>query len=171
VEPFFASIPGTLSRHAFASGIPVSNPGYGDERLRRLLLRRLYEEKIKFEQMIPSEYRRLDELLEDPDPGVRLVSGEWYRFSNDDLKRLADDLPWYLRGLVKLPWVFRYQRTGFRSIYRLVGPDRWAARALHYLYEGDIGGELWEVEAWRFTRLLRRYKSLILVVLNIELSG
>lgn len=140
-------------------------------RLRRMLMKKLYEDKRRFEQVLPREYKRLSELLEDPSPGVYLVSGDWHGFDESELKHLAEELPWYLHGLVKLPWVFSYRRLGFKSSYRLVGPDKWAARALHYLYEGSISGELWELDSWRFPRLLRSYKSLIFVVLNIELGA
>jgi len=143
----------------------------GAERLRRLIVRRLLEDRKRFEGIMPAEYRRLTELLEDPDPGVRLVSGDFHRFRRDELEALSRDLPWYLRGLVRLPWVFVYQRVGFKHVYRLKAPDQWAARALNYLFVGDVAGEKWEVDAWSFPRLLRRYKSLILVVLYIGLPG
>ncbi|GEM_PF-3421643 len=145
--------------------------GLGSDRLRRLLAKKLYEEKKRFEMMVPAEYRTLRELLEEEVPSVRLVSGDYHVFDRRDLEALASDLPWYIRGFIRLPWLFSYRRAGFKQVYRLEAPGRWVARALNYIFEGDIGGELWEVDAWRFPRLLRRYKSLILVILHIDATG
>jgi len=139
--------------------------------LRRFLLKKLYNEKKRFEQMVPSEYKSLRELMEEVIPSVRLVSGDFHVFDRRELEQLADDIPWYLHGLVRLPWVFSYRRLGFKHVYKLEAPGRWAARALNYILEGDVGGEVWEVDAWRFPRLLRRYKSLILVILRIDIPG
>jgi uncharacterized protein (UPF0216 family) len=148
----------------------MNSLGSGD-RLKRLLVKRMYEDKRRFELSIPREYRRLRELLEDPAPSVTLASGDIHVFDREELEALAEDTPWYLHGFIKLPWVFSYRRVGFTRVYRLEGPDRWAARTLHYIFEGSIAGELWEIDAWRFPKLLRRYKSLILVILRISMMG
>ncbi len=138
-------------------------------RLKRAIIRKVYGDKAAFERSMPAEYRRLNELIEDPQPCVRLRSGSSYCFRADELKKLLINTPWFLHSFIKLPWVFNYRRLGYVAVYRLVGPDRWAARTLNLLLEGDLGGEKWEVRPGEFYRLLRDYKSLIIVVLSVDL--
>jgi len=148
----------------------LSLDGAGSDRLLRHLYRRLYSEKRFYESMVPVEYVRLRDVLEGlVEPRVRLQGGGFHELRVEEARVLGERLPWYLHWFVKLPWVFSYSRSSGYGVYRLVGPDRWAARALNYLFTGELGGEMWEVKGWEIGRLLRSYKSLIIVLLNIRL--
>jgi uncharacterized protein (UPF0216 family) len=132
------------------------------------LYRRLYMEKKAFEVYRPAEYRRLVDLLECDRPGVMLLSGQYHEFRKEELVRLSDDIPWFLRSFTRLPFFFIYRRISGIGVYRLAGPDRWAARVLHQLLHGDFSGEIWELSSSDMRRLLSRYKSLIIISLDVS---
>jgi len=142
---------------------------YSGERLHRYIYHKAYRDKQFFESLRPAEYKSLSMLLEEDEPGVRLASGQYYMFSREDLETLRNMLPWYLHSLVKLPFFFIYSRTGHVGSYKLVGPDRWAARAIGYILEGDLAQEKWELSGSEMERLLASFKSLIIVSLSISL--
>lgn len=133
------------------------------------LYRRMYMEKRVFQGYRPGEYRRLEELLAESEPAIRLVSGQLHRFRREELARLNDVLPWFLRGFARLPLFFTYKRIGYRGVYRLAGPDRWAARIVNYILHSDFSREKWELTPSEMKLLLSKFKSLIIISLDINL--
>ncbi|MET1101753.1 MAG: DUF61 family protein, partial [Pyrodictiaceae archaeon] len=102
------------------------------DRVVKELILNVLAEKRKLEQTSPLEYKTLYELLESPQPSIRLTSGDLHRISRRELLRLASILPWYLHRLVKLPLVFKYKRSYWDARFILLNNDRWSARALGY---------------------------------------
>ncbi|MET1129184.1 MAG: DUF61 family protein [Thermoproteota archaeon] len=139
-----------------------------NSRLLSHIYAKLSSDKRFFERSKPKRFPTLAEMLESAVPTVELESGENLELDLSDLSRLARDLPWYLHGFVRLPWTFVYSRTGLRGVFRLITPSRWSARALNYLLKGDIAGEAWEVGYAEMKKLMSKYKTLILVVLEIH---
>jgi len=142
----------------------------GQERIWRIIYTKVYREKRFFEENVPREYKSIYELLKERRPGVYLVSGLFHEFDPSDVRRAADQIPWYLHRLVKFPWVFLYRRSNVGRFFLLVKPDNWAARALHYVLRGSLANELWEIRDSEMNKLLALFKSLIMVslVYNIE---
>lgn len=133
------------------------------------LYRRIYMEKRIFQGYRPGEYRKLEELLAEEEPAVRLVSGQLHRFRREELSKLNDALPWFLRGFVRLPFFFTYRRIGYRGVYRLAGPDRWAARILSYVLDSDFSREKWELTPTEMKKLISKFKSLVIISLDVDL--
>ena len=133
------------------------------------LYRRIYMEKRIFQGYRPSEYRRLEDLLAESEPAVRLVSGQLHRFRSEELLKLNDMLPWFLRGFARLPFFFTYRRAGYRGVYKLAGPDRWAARILSYVLDLDFSKEKWELTPAEMKALIAKFKSLVIISLDIDL--
>ncbi len=140
----------------------------------RRTLRTIYDRVLRDARRIlgamPAERRSLSELLREDKPRVRLTGGGTHLMDKGELIDMAERIPWFMRGLVKLPIVIVYRREGSSGVYR-VDNDVWAARAVSVL----TGGSYWE-EKWTLTReevedLLRRYKTLVFVTIRIELSG
>ncbi len=117
---------------------------------------------------LPAEQRTLHELLSMRRPQVLLKDGTLHDIDVDELRRMAEDLPWYLHGFVKLPLVVLKAGPGFE-----VKGDRWTLRAVEVLLgrglrldpDPQITGD-------ELARLLKNYKSLIFVsLLSIEEPG
>ncbi len=139
------------------------------ERTLRSIIGKLQRDKKVFEQSIPTEYKTLKNLLSEINPGVKLASGEYYKIKREDIERLSEDLPWFLHNLVRLPLVFTYRKMGETATFRLITPSKWTMRALGYLLEGDLTKMLLEIQPSTMSRLINRYKSLIIVVLSIDI--
>jgi len=132
-------------------------------RVAQYLYRRIYQEKQLLSKLRPKEYRRLEEILAANDTCIVLVSGDKHCMDRSELEKLWARIPRYLRGFVKLPFHFIYSRHGTLGVYRLQGPDKWAARIIGYLLRGDIGFEAWEIGRDEMLRLLEDFRSLILI--------
>ena len=139
------------------------------ERTLRSIVGKLRRDKKTFEQSIPSEYKTLKTLLTEIDPGVKLASGDYYRIKRADVERLSKDLPWFLHNLVRLPMVFTYKKVGEMATFKLITPSKWTMRALGYLLEGDLTKTLFEIQPSTMSKLINKYKSLIIVVLSIDI--
>ncbi|BES80760.1 DUF61 family protein [Pyrodictium abyssi] len=142
---------------------------YAGERLHRYIYHKAYRDKQFFESHRPAEYKSLAQLVGEENPGIRLVSGQYHVFDKSEIELLSSVLPWYMHNLVKLPFFFMYMRVGHVGRYKLVGPDRWAARALGYILEEDITKEKWELSGSEMRQLLSSFKTLIIVSLSISL--
>jgi uncharacterized protein (UPF0216 family) len=141
------------------------------DRLFRRIYQRVVRDRSFFESIVPAEYKTLYNLLEEREPRVRLASGLYHHFDPYELKLLADMLPWYVHRLVRLPWIFTYRRETWGGRYYLKGPDNWAARALNYLLAGDIAREKWVLTVDEMYRLLRGFKSLIIVFIEVKIEA
>ena len=140
------------------------------DRVFRRIYQRVVRDRAFFESVIPLEYRSLHSMLGDPQPRVRLASGAYHYFDPDEVRLLASSLPWYTHRLVRLPWLFTYRREAWGGRYYLRGPDSWAARALSHLLGGSIAEERWVLSADEMLKLLRGFKSLIMVFIELELE-
>jgi uncharacterized protein (UPF0216 family) len=136
----------------------------------RIIYTKVKREEIMSRQSIPREYKNLYELLNMEKPGVFLQSGLFHSFDKSDLDNARSLIPWYLHRLVKFPWVFIYRRSGVSRYFELVKPDQWAARALNYILNGDLGGVVWEINESQMMKLLLLFKTLIIVLLNYNLE-
>ena len=135
------------------------------------IYQRVVRDRAFFEGVLPLEYRSLSELLAQPRPGVRLASGAFHDMDPDELRLLASTLPWYVHRLVRLPWVFTYRREHWGGRYYLRNPDPWAARALGYLLNGSLAVERRSVGVDEMGRLLRSFKTLIIVTIEVAVTG
>ncbi len=140
------------------------------DKIWRIIYTKIYREEQFFKETMPREYKSLYELRNSINPGVFLSSGVFHSFDKDDVNRASSIIPWYIHRLVKFPWVFRYRRSGDTRYFELVKPDRWAARALHYVLRGSLTGELWEIRDVELQRLLSLFKTLIIVSLVYNLN-
>ncbi|ABM79910.1 DUF61 family protein [Hyperthermus butylicus] len=143
--------------------------GEGVSRIFRSYVTRVYADKRFFEEILPREYKELPRLLEEDEPSVELISGSRHYFDKRELLELSNSLPWYLRGFTKLPWIFTYARQGFVGIYKLINSDPWSGRIIAYLIRGDYSKPMLEVREVEFQRLLSRFKTLIIVTLQINI--
>ena len=140
-------------------------------RIHRAVFTRVYRDKVRFDELQPIEYRALEDLVGDPGPGVRLAGGDFHRFRAEDVERLWNDIPWYLRPFVKLPWVLVYRReAGGVQVYEVAGPPgAWTGRVLNYIIHGSLGGV---VERLRYSGggvLLERSPSLVILGIRANL--
>ena len=137
-------------------------------------VRRLYSRLVRdhafFESIVPAEYRTLYELLQAGRPSVRLASGERHYMDRVELEHLARQLPWYVHRLVTLPWVFTYRREYWGGRFYLRNPDPWPARAISYLLTGNLASEKRELTVEDMRRLLRSFKTLIIVTIEAKLG-
>jgi uncharacterized protein (UPF0216 family) len=138
------------------------------ERALRRYVERVYRDKRFFETLLPKRYVKLSEIVGVEKPYVELISGDKHYFSVDEVRRLYNLLPWYLRSFTVLPWLFRYESTGFTPEYVLLNDDPWTPRILNYLLRGDITGRVTRIKSAEFEKLLSQFKTLIIVILNIE---
>ncbi len=113
----------------------------------------------------------MQELLSMERPAVRLSSGRLHELEREELERLASMLPWYLHRLVRLPWVFVYRREYWGGRFYLRGPDSWAARALSILLGGRVSSEKRILTVDEMGRLLRSFKTLIIVVIEATVEA
>ncbi len=138
------------------------------------VLKRLYSymarEKIRFEGILPTEYRTLKELLDEDKPSVKLNDGTRHFFDRDELVNLSRRLPWYIHRLVRLPWVLTYRREYWGGRFYLRNPDPWAARAISYLLTGNLAGEKRVLTVDEAVRLLRSFKTLIIVSIEVQIE-
>ena len=157
-----------LAGHGCAPGMSGAGAG-GVDRVVRTIYRRVYRERSLIEGSLPREYRRLEELVREERPSVELVGGGEHVLRRDDVERLWETLPWYLRPFARLPLVFTYRRLGGLQVYELRGPDKWAARIVHYLLYGSLAGEAWRLRYSEIRELMDKFPSLILVVIDASL--
>ncbi len=140
-------------------------------RIFRRYVERVYRDKALFESLLPKQYVKLTELIGKSNPHVELVSGDKHYFSVEELKTLYDMLPWYLRSFTLLPWVFSYTTSNFTPRYTLLNPDKWSPRILGYVLYSDVSRKVTQLKSTEFERLLSRFKTLIIVILNVELTS
>ncbi len=139
-----------------------------NSRLLEFIYKKIYADKKLFESLRPAEYRRLVELIDDPVPGVKLVSGDFHRFNIDELRKLYNKLPWYLRGLVLLPFVFVYRKEDYYAYYKLITPSKWTKRVIGYILSGDYTKEVNELKPSEMMMLLREFKTLTIILIEIN---
>ncbi len=139
-----------------------------NSRLLEFIYKKIYADKKLFESLRPAEYRRLIELIDDPVPGVKLVSGDFHRFNIDELRKLYNKLPWYLRGLVLLPFVFVYRKENYYAYYKLITPSKWTKRVIGYILSGDYTKEVNELKPSEMMMLLREFKTLTIILIEIN---
>jgi uncharacterized protein (UPF0216 family) len=139
-----------------------------NSRLLEFIYKKVYADKKLFESLRPAEYKRLTELIDDPVPGVKLVSGDFHKFNIDELRKLHNRLPWYLRGLVLLPFVFVYKRENYYAYYKLITPSRWTKRVISYILNGDYTKEVNELKPNEMMKLLREFKTLTIILIEVN---
>ena len=117
---------------------------------------------------LPATLYTLTELLAMDEPvEIPLKDGGNHSIDPGDLQRLADDLPWYMHKLVRLPFILVYTSVGDGRVYKVQG-GAWEKRAIEQLLHGTFTVEgVSEVEPADVRRLLRRYKTLVFVSLSI----
>jgi uncharacterized protein (UPF0216 family) len=141
------------------------------ERALRRYVERVYMDKRFFESLLPKRYVKLVDIVNSDRPYVELLSGEKHYFNIEEVRDLYRSLPWYLRSFALLPWVFTYNSRSFTPEYVLLNNDPWTPRILNFILNGSIAKTVTRVKSSDFQKLLSRFKTLIIVVLNIEVLG
>ena len=136
----------------------------------RYLYDRVVNEARRLSGLAPAEKKSVSSLLREEKPKIRLLDGGSHLLDVEELRDFASKIPWFMRGLVKLPIVLVYRREGGIGRYHVDG-DVWAARALSAVLTGRYWEEKWELSTEEAEELIKRYKTLIMVTLRIELSG
>jgi len=129
----------------------------------------VYEEK-RIRENIPAEYRSLKELLGEKKPCITLQSGVEHCIDENELKRLAGIVPWYLHRLIRLPIVLVYSKAGSKSLFRVRG-DRWACYTVGILLKGQLWHCTETIDVEAAYKLLKRFKTVFLVTIELELGG
>ena len=135
-------------------------------RAARALASRYREELRRLSLYWPAESVTLEQALAGRSR-VRLHGGQEHQFSRDELERLASQVPPYLRGLVRLPLLLRYEAIGSTRRYRVLGGP-WQRRLAEIMLRGTYtytGLETLRVS--EFQRIAARYGSLVFVGLTI----
>ncbi len=140
--------------------------GVLEDRSARRLYERIVREASRILASMPAEHKSIAELLEEDEPSIRLADGTRHRIDESELQSMAERIPWYMRGLVKLPIIIIYER-GEKPRYTVDG-DVWAARAVSALLGGDPLVEKRELTLEEVEELIRRYKTLVFVTIRIE---
>ncbi len=145
----------------------------GEDEARRSL-KAIYDRVLRDARRIlgamPAERKSLSQLLREEKPRVRLVGGGSHLMDRGELEEFASRIPWFMRGLVRLPLVIVYRRVGSTGVYRVDG-DVWAARAVSVLTGGGYWEEKWELTREEVEELIRSFKTLVFVTIRVELSG
>ncbi len=145
----------------------------GDDEARRSL-KAIYDRVLRDARRIlgamPVERRSISELLREEKPRIRLVGGGSHLIDKSELEEMASRIPWFMRGLVKLPLVIVYRRVGSIGVYRVDG-DVWAARAVSVLTGGEYWEEKWELSREEVEELIRSFRTLVFVTIRVELRG
>lgn len=131
--------------------------------------RMVYEEK-RIRETAPAEYRSLKELLEEKRPCITLQSGIEHCIDEKELKELARIVPWYLHRLVRLPIILVYSKAGFKSFFRVRG-DRWSCYTVGMLLKGQLWYCPETIDVETAYKLLKRFKTVFLVTIELELGG
>ena len=114
----------------------------------------------------PSESVSLEEALAGR-LEIRLHSGALYRFSREEVEKLAELAPSYIHSKLMLPLLLRYQLVGAVSFYIVLG-DRWQRRLAELMLHGRYSYEgLDRLRVSEFQRIIARYPSLVFVSLSI----
>ncbi|NOZ88513.1 MAG: DUF61 family protein [Crenarchaeota archaeon] len=139
-------------------------------RIHRILVTRVYRDKTLLDELRPVEFPALERLYREERPCVRLAGGGCHALRREDLERLWEALPWYLRGFTRLPWLLVYRRVGSVQVYELAGPpDAWAPRVLGFLLRGSVGYRVEKLNYSDVRVLLERYPSLVIVSMRVSL--
>ncbi|HIQ56359.1 MAG TPA: DUF61 family protein [Pyrodictium sp.] len=139
-------------------------------KLYQYIRRRIAYEEKRIRETTPAEYRSLKELLEEKRPCITLQSGVEHCIDKEELKELARIVPWYLHRLVKLPIVLVYSKIGSKSFFRVRG-DRWSCYTVGILLKGRLWHCLETIDVEAAYKLLKRFKTVFLVTIELELSG
>ena len=142
----------------------------GDRRSIRYLYDRVIHEARRLSGLAPAEKKSISTLLREEKPKIRLMDGGSHLLDREELRDFASRIPWFMRGLVRLPIVLVYRREGGIGRYRVDG-DVWAARAISAILTGRYWEEKWELSTEEAEELIKRYKTLIMVTIRIELGS